>query len=416
MEHLPIALILIGSVIFLLVIFQLLRRPPGDFSRLIGEFQNLQKNQERAERMIKEEIAKNREESANAARRDREELTTQSKAFSDSILKELLSLTNINEQKLEQMRGTIEQRLKVLQDENSQKLEKMREVVDEKLHATLEKRLGESFKLVSDRLEQVYKGLGEMHNLAAGVGDLKKVLANVKTRGAWGEVQLGNLLEQVLTRDQYETNVVTKKDSSDRVEFAIKLPGRDENTGVVWLPIDAKFPLEDYQRLLDAQERGDISEIKRLEDCLGTVIKNQAKKIRDKYIDPPYTTDFAIMFLPVEGLYAEALRRSGLCELLQREYRIVPTGPTTITALLNSLQMGFRTLAIEKRASEVWQILGAVKTDFSKFGDILDKTKKKLEEASNSIEDASKKSRYIERKLRDVQKLPAQETPLKKLS
>ena len=256
--------------------------------------------------------------------------------------------------------------------------------------------------MVSDRLEKVHQGLGEMQNLAVGVGDLKKVLTNVKTRGTWGEIQLGNLLEQILTPSQYEKNFITKKGSNDPVEFAIKLP-REEG---VYIPIDAKFPKEDYERLLQAQEEGNYAMVEECTKAIENRIKLEAKKIKDKYIDPPYTTDFAILYLPIEGLYAEVLRRTGLCEFLQREYRISVAGPTTIAALLNSLQMGFRTLAVEKRASQVWELLGVVKGEFGKFGDLLDKTKEKLDLASKNIEDATRKSRTIERKLRDVQDLP----------
>jgi DNA recombination protein RmuC len=289
----------------------------------------------------------------------------------------------------------------------------MRSTVDEKLSSTLEQRLGESFRLVSERLEMVHKGLGEMQNLASGVGDLKRVLTNVKTRGTWGEIQLGNILEQILTRDQYSMNVATRKNSSERVEFAVKLPGKDEKGGeVVWLPIDSKFPQEDYQRLMDAQEQGNSVLAEEAAKAMELKVKSFARDIRDKYIDPPGTTDFGIMFLPTEGLYAEVLRRPGLCDCLQREYRIVVSGPTTLIALLNSLQMGFRTLAIEKRSSEVWTLLGAVKTEFGRFGDILDKTQKKLQEASNTIEDAARKSRSIGRKLKNVQELSVDDSKL----
>jgi DNA recombination protein RmuC len=282
----------------------------------------------------------------------------------------------------------------------------MRQTVDEKLEQTLETRLGEKFKIVSDRLEQVYKGLGEMQTLASGVGDLKKVLTNVKTRGTWGEVQLGNLLEQILSPEQYAKNVITKKGSSERVEYAIKLPGRDEKIETVWLPIDAKFPVEDYQRLVEVQEACDIAQVEQLSKNIEARIKLEAKDIKEKYLDPPYTTDFGILFLPIEGLYAEVLRRSGLTDELQSNYRVVIAGPTTIAALLNSLQMGFRTLVIEKRSSEVWEILGIIKNEFGKFGELLDKTHKKLKEATNNIETATKKTRTIEKKLRKVQSLP----------
>jgi DNA recombination protein RmuC len=324
---------------------------------------------------------------------------------------QLSTLTQSNEQKLDKMRETVEERLKLLQEDNTNKLDKMRETVDEKLHATLERRLGESFKLVSERLEMVHKGLGEMQNLAIGVGDLKKVLSNVKTRGILGEIQLGNILEQILTTEQYAKNVATKKGSREHVEFAIKLPGRDDSGEVVYLPLDAKFPREHYDSLMSAYDHGDPAAVDEAGKLLEGNIKKFAKDIKDKYIDPPYTTDFGIMFLPVEGLYAEVVRRPGLIETLQRDFKIIITGPTTLAAILNSLQMGFRTLAIEKRSSEVWTLLGAVKTEFGKFGDILEKTQKKLQEASNTIEDAAKKSRTIERKLKNVQELPSTEAP-----
>lgn len=347
---------------------------------------SLSQNLERTERIVREEIGQNRRELGETL-----------KGFGDSL-----------QQGLERVREGVEKRLEFIQKDNNEKLEQMRATVDEKLHATLEKRLGESFKLVDEQLSKVHKDLGEMRNLAVGVGDLKKVLTNVKTRGTWGEVQLGNLLEQVLTPEQYEKNIVTKKNSKDPVEFAIVFPGKDGEA--VRLPIDAKFPIEDYQRLQEAQENGDKAAVDEAFKALEQRIKLEAKKIQEKYVDPPYTTDFAIMFLPMEGLYAEVISRPGLSDMLQREYRISVAGPNTIFAFLNSLQMGFRTLAVEKRASEVWQLLGAVKTEFGKFGDILEKTQKKLQEASNTIEDASKKSRNIERKLGKVQELPAAQT------
>jgi len=384
---------------------------------------DMQKNQDRIESAVKEEISRNREEMLLQTRQMREETTGYLQKFNESLLSrmadiatlqknqldtfsnQLAQLTQLNEQKMQSMRQTIETQLRSLQEDNMKKLEQMRQTVDEKLHSTLEKRLGESFKLVSDRLEQVHKGLGEMQTLATGVGDLKKVLTNVKTRGTWGEIQLGNLLEQVLHADQYAQNVAVKKNSKERVEFAIKLPGYEGKP--VWLPIDAKFPIEDYQRLLEAQENVQVTLIEECGKALEQRIKSQAKDIKEKYIDPPQTTDFGVLYLPIEGLYAEVLRRPGLCELLQRDYRVIITGPTTVAALLNSLQMGFRTLAIEKRASEVWMILSEVKTEFSRFGEILDKTHKKLQEASNTIEDAAKKSRTIERRLKHVQDLPS---------
>jgi len=304
--------------------------------------------------------------------------------------------------------AALKSELGAIRTENSAKLEEMRMTVDEKLHATLEQRLGESFKLVSDRLEQVHRGLGEMQALATGVGDLRKVLMNVKTRGTWGEVQLETLLDQVLTIDQYSKNVATKPGSLARVEFAIRLPGRDES-GSVWLPIDAKFPLEDYQRLVDSQEKVDLPMVEEAGRALETRIKAEARSIREKYIEPPHTTDFAILYLPTEGLYAEVLRRPGLADLIQRDFRILLCGPTNLAALLNSLQMGFRTLAIEKRSSEVWNVLAAVKTEFGKFGEALAHTKRKLDEASNSIDSAARRNRVLTRKLSGVDELPAPE-------
>lgn len=308
-----------------------------------------------------------------------------------------------NEGRMERMRETLNQSVTQLREENGKKLEEMRQTVDEKLHATLDKRLGESFSLVNQRLEQVYRGLGEMQSLASGVGDLKKVLTNVKTRGVWGEMQLGALLSQVLSPSQYDENVAVVPGSSQRVEFAVKLPGQGE--GTVYLPIDSKFPIEDYERLLAAYDIGDQAVIGAASSALQTALKTEAKRIADKYIAPPYTTDFAIMFLPIEGLYAEALRIRGLTEELQEKMRIVVAGPTTLNALLTSLQVGFRTLAIEQRTGEVWQLLSAVKTEFGKFSLLLENTEKKLHAAAESIESASRKTRTIERKLRQVEAL-----------
>ena len=378
---------------------------------------------ERLERLVREEGDRSRQQTLSGERAMREEMTGLIHQYNeavvrrvnensgaqlaqlDSFAKQLRQLTQSNEEKLERLRETMQKQIGALQEDNSQKLESMRQTVDEKLHATLEKRLGESFQMVSDRLEQVHKGLGEMQTLAAGVGDLKKVLTNVKTRGTWGEIQLGALLEQILAPGQFEANVATKPGSAERVEFAIVLPGRAE-AGCVYLPVDAKFPQEDYQRLLEAQEMADVMGAEAAARALEIRIKAEAKDIRDKYLSPPATTDFGILFLPVEGLYAEVLRRTGLYETLMREYHVTVAGPTTLAAILNSLQMGFRTLAIEKRSSEVWLLLSAVKTEFSKFGDILDKTNKKLQEASNVMDDAARKSRTIERKLKGVQFLP----------
>ena len=329
--------------------------------------------------------------------------------FSDTLAEQLRLLADGNERRLGEMRLAVETRLVALQDGNEKKLEQMRATVDEKLHATLEQRLGESFKQVADRLEQVHKGLGEMQTLARDVGSLNRVLTNVKTRGVFGEVQLAGLLEQVFTPEQYATNVATVPGSNERVEFAIRLPGKgmDGSHGPpLWLPIDAKFPREDYDRLLDAHERADAPAMELHAKAIEVRLRLEARSIRDKYVSPPHTTDFAILFLPTEGLYAEALRRPGLSEALQREYKVMMAGPTTLLATLNSLQMGFRTLALEKRSAEVWDVLGAVKTEFSKFGDVLARTKKKLEEAGNTIEQAEVRSRAMVRQLRSVEALP----------
>jgi len=321
----------------------------------------------------------------------------------------LEKLTSSNEAKLDGLKAAVEERLRCIQEDNAKQLESMRATVDEKLQGTLEKRLGESFKQVSDRLEQVYKGLGEMQALATGVGDLKKVLTNVKTRGTWGEVQLWAMLEQVLNPDQYDVNVATKG-GAERVEFAIRLPGRGADPDdVVWLPIDAKFPVEDWQRLVEAQERSDAEGAEAASKGLENRIKQCAWDICEKYLNPPATTDFGILFLPIEGLFAEVIRRPGLAEFVQRECKVVIAGPTTIWSILNSLQMGFRTLAIEKRSSEVWDLLGAVKTEWTKYGDVLAKVQKKLHEASNTIDQAQTRTRAIGRKLKDVQELPADE-------
>jgi DNA recombination protein RmuC len=508
-DMLLVLLIMAVAAVVVLQVLLLRRKVAVDPESLRGRFEGVAQGQERTERIVREEIARGREEASDSARGLREEVSRQVKAFNDSVLKqmadiagiekqqletfalalegmressatrleamrltieerldkltddsgkrlaaariesaeqskqmrdetavalknfndsvlrsvaemahgqrgqfdsfktELTKLTDSNEKKLAELRATVESKLSEMQTQNAAKLDEMRQTVDEKLQGTLEKRLGESFKLVSDRLEQVHKGLGEMQTLAGGVGDLKRVLVNVKTRGTWGEMQLGNLLEQVLSPEQYAANVATKKDSNDRVEFAIRLPGREDNEGeVVWLPIDAKFPREDYERLVEASERSNPVAVEEAAKALEARVRAQAKSIREKYIDPPGTTDFAILFLPIEGLYAEVLRRPALVESLQRDCRVSIAGPTTLAALLNSLQMGFRTLAIQKRSSEVWNVLGEVKTQFGKFGEVLDKVKTKLTEASNTIEKVQVRTRAINRKLRDVQELP----------
>ena len=379
----------LGGGLLVAIIFLLARRGRVDDGALVGKIDLLERAQERGERMLREEMARSREEGANAAKTQREELT----------------------KSLESVRSIVDLRLTQLQEDNSKQIDKMRATVDEKLQGTLEKRLGESFKLVSDRLEQVHQGLGAMQQLASDVGGLQRVLTNVKTRGGWGEVQLGALLEQVLTPEQFARNVKTRDESAENVEFAIKLPG-DENGAPVWLPIDAKFPTEDYHRLIAAQEQGDTNAVEESMKSLEAQLKRSAKDICQKYINPPKTTDFALMFLPTEGLYAEAIRRVGLVEQVQRDCRVVFAGPTTLAALLNSLQMGFRTLAIQKRSSEVWNLLAVVKSEFGKFGEALSGVKEKLDQAARKIEDVDVRSRAITRKLRDVEELPSNPQPL----
>ena len=381
----------LGGGLLVAIIFLLARRGRVDDGALVGKIDLLERAQERGERMLRDEMARSREEGANAAKTQREELT----------------------KSLESVRSIVDLRLTQLQEDNSKQIDKMRATVDEKLQGTLEKRLGESFKLVSDRLEQVHQGLGAMQQLASDVGGLQRVLTNVKTRGGWGEVQLGALLEQVLTPEQFARNVKTRDESAENVEFAIKLPG-DENGAPVWLPIDAKFPTEDYHRLIAAQEQGDTNAVEEAMKSLEAQLKRSAKDICQKYINPPKTTDFALMFLPTEGLYAEAIRRVGLVEQVQRDCRVVFAGPTTLAALLNSLQMGFRTLAIQKRSSEVWNLLAVVKSEFGKFGEALSGVKEKLDQAARKIEDVDVRSRAITKKLRDVEELPSNPQPLLK--
>jgi len=341
------------------------------------------------------------------AKDNREELTNSLKDFSEIFSKNVKDFNDLQKQKFDAMATKQDELVK----STELKLEKMRETVDEKLHKTLEERLGQSFKIVSERLEAVQKGLGEMQNLANGVGDLKKVLSNVKTRGVLGEIQLGNILEQIMAPEQYEANVKTKQGSNDHVEFAIKLPGKDDHGKEVYLPIDAKFPQEDYVRLQTAYDEGDVAGVDAANKALTQSIKKFAKDIRDKYIDPPHTTDFGIMFLPIEGLFAEVVRQPEVVALLQREYKIIVTGPTTLAAMLNSLQMGFKTLAIQKRSSEVWQILGAVKTEFGKFGGVLEKAQKKLNEANKELDTlVGTRTRMMLSKLKKVEELPTAES------
>jgi len=379
----------LGAGLLVAIILLLARRAGSGDVALGGKLELLERAQERSERMLREEMARGREEGATAAKTQREELT----------------------KSLEGVRSIVDLRLKDLQEDNSKQIDKMRATVDEKLQGTLEKRLGESFKLVSDRLEQVHQGLGAMQQLASDVGGLQRVLTNVKTRGGWSEWQLGILLEEMLTPEQFAKNMKTRDDTDERVEFAIKLPG-DENGAPVWLPIDAKFPMEHYERLTAAQESGDSTAVEAAMKVLETQLKRCAKDICEKYINPPKTTDFALLFLPSEGLYAEAIRRVGLVQNVQRDCRVTFVGPTTLAALLNSLQMGFRTLAIQRRSSEVWNLLATVKTEFGKFGDALSAVKEKIDQASRKMEDVDVRSRVITKKLRDVEELPSNPQPM----
>ena len=427
--NLLLTLILLGVLV--LLYFVIKKKEDLNVESLIKE--QLAVSDAKIEAFLSAEMSTNRKEQAESEKRVREELSGLFKTFGDSIEKRMIDfssaqnksfdnfstklseLTDRNDVKMDKVKETVERKLDAIQKDNSEKLESMRVTVDEKLHATLEKRFGESFKLVSDRLDLVHKGLGEMQTIATGVGDLKKVLSNVKTRGTWGEAQLGNLIEEIFTPDQYEKNVRTKKSSKDNVEYAIKLPGGEDGKHI-WLPIDAKFPLEDYQKLMEAQEQGNILLVDELGKALETRIKAEAKDIRDKYIDVPNTTDFGILFVPTESLYAEILRRPGLYELLRRDLKVIITGPTTIQVILNSLQVGFRTLNIQKRSSEVWAVLSTVKSEFGKFGDLLEKTHKKIQEAGNVMEDAMSKTRNIEKKLGRVQEVSGIESPGEVLS
>jgi DNA recombination protein RmuC len=374
---------LIGGGLIVAVVVLLTRRGNQ------GAATDMAKRLETIDRSLRDEFSRNREEAGAAAKNQREELA----------------------RSLEGVRSIVDVRLRQLQDDNAQQIDKMRATVDEKLQGTLEKRLGESFKLVSDRLEQVHQGLGAMQQLASDVGGLQRVLTNVKTRGGWSEWQLGVLLDEMLTPEQFAKNIKMRDDTDERVEFAIKLPG-DENGAPVWLPIDAKFPMEHYDRLAAAQEKGDPAAVETAIKTLETQLKRCAKDICEKYINPPKTTDFALLFLPSEGLYAEAIRRVGLVQNVQRDCRVTFVGPTTLAALLNSLQMGFRTLAIQKRSSEVWKKLAEVKTEFGKFGEALSAVKEKIEQASRKMEDVDVRSRVITKKLRDVEELPSNPQPM----
>lgn len=424
-----LAIGLAAGVIVTAIVFLIARRRSGLGEELVQRLGDLAQAQEREEKMFRDEFSRSREEMAGAARAQRDELNgalqrlgeTTVKSISEvgallkgpleNVVGQTSKLSEANEQRLEALRSIVDTRLKQLQEDNSKQLDRMRVTVDEKLQGTLEKRLGESFKLVSERLEQVHQGLGAMQQLASDVGGLQRVLTNVKTRGGWGEVQLGALLEQVLTPEQFARNVRPREESGETVEFAIKLPG-DGNGAPVWLPIDAKFPVEDYHRLVAAQDANDLPATELATKNLETQLRKGAKDICSKYINPPKTTDFALMFLPTEGLYAEAIRRVGLVEQVQRDCRVVITGPTTLAALLNSLQMGFRTLSIQQRSSEVWNLLAAVKTEFGKFGGALSAVKEKLDQAARKMEDVDVRSRALTRKLRDVEELPSNPQPL----
>ena len=421
--------LLISLVTLLLVVLAAIVALAAQMARrlqaLAPQLQAVEKTTERNERLVRDEMATHRQELALGVKHLREELQASLRGMNDSLVRAVAEfgatqhaqlqdqvgtvgqMIETHERRQQELRQAVERHLEELQQDNSAKLEQMRQTVEEKLHGMLETRLGESFKLVSYRMEQVHKVLGEMQSLALGVGYLKRILTNVKTRGTWGEVKLGSLLGQLLDPEQYLTNVRIQEDSDERVEFAIRLPGQGPGGFEVLLPIDAKCPVEDYQRLVEASEGGNPEKVEAFGKELEATIKGCAKQIRMKYIHPPRTTDFAILYLPTEGLYSEVLRRIGLTEGLQRDFRVVVAGPTTLTAIVSSLQMGFRTLAIQQRSSEVWRILGAVKTEFGKFGEMLSKVQKKLTEASNTIDQAAKRHRAIDRELRDVEALPA---------
>lgn len=431
LDWIAIGLLLVLFVLLVIVLVAVWRRESPD--DLLRQFHDeARADNERSERELREEVDRSargtRQELAQtlslfqqsmaetlrhatgsqdgALARMADQQATALQRFSSTLAEQLAALTATTDHRMAEMRAAVEARLAAIQADNERKLEQMRATVDEKLHATLEQRLGESFKQVADRLDQVHKGLGEMQTLARDVGSLSRVLGNVKTRGVFGEVQLAGLLEQVFTPEQYAINVETVPGSGARVEFALRLPGQRSDGVPLWLPIDAKFPREDYERLLDAQERADPVASEAAARAIELRLRAEARTIRDKYLAPPHTTDFAILFVPTEGLYAEALRRPGLVEALQREHRVMLAGPTTLLATLNSLQMGFRTLALERRSVEVWEVLGAVKTEFQKFGEALAKTRKKLDEASSSIEMAERRSRVMARELRSVEALP----------
>jgi len=420
-NHLLIAIIVISTVQLLLLLFNRKQDGSADLEALKTSIQVSLSSFESA---IREELRANRMESTRATKDGQDLMGRQLGLFGQnqgtllsSFQKQLTDLTKANQngfyefsasitKSLHDIRLEVNSRLQSIQKDNTVQLEKMRATVDEKLQKTLEERLGKSFQLVSQHLVEVQKGLGEMQTLAHGVGDLKKVLTNVKTRGVMGEIQLANILEQLLTPEQYSLNVATIPDSNCHVEFAIKMPGRDEAGTTVWLPIDAKFPMDRYEQVQDAYDAGDADLITKANKDLNNTIKSMARDIHEKYISPPHTTDFGILFLPTEGLYADVIRVPELAQTIQRDYKIVLAGPTNLAALLNSLQMGFRSVAIEKRSSEVWKVLGAVKTEFGKFGAVLEKVQTKLQQASSTIGKVGVRSRAIERNLRDVESLP----------
>lgn len=408
-------LILFGTVITsVLAIALLVRGSKGSEDVAKGVRDDLRIGREEARsagKELREEVSAGLKSTNETLSRTLENMGQVQQAQLETMTKQLKELNESNQGALDRIRTTFDSRVKELQEGNEKKLEEMRKTVDEKLHDTLEKRLGESFKLVSDRLDAVHKGLGEMQSLATGVGDLKRVLTNVKARGTWAEVQLGAILEQILTLEQYEKNVQVKADSAERVEYAVRLPGPKEDPRTcMWLPIDSKFPQEDYLRLQEAADRADLDAVQKATDDLARTVRAAARDIHDKYVNPPTTTDFGIMFLATEGLYAEVLRQPALVEDLQQRYRVVVAGPTTLAAILSSLRMGFQTLVIEKRAAEVWRVLGAIKTEFGKFGEVLDKVRRQLNTASRTIEETSVRSRAMEKRLRSVEQLPEAES------
>jgi DNA recombination protein RmuC len=425
MSGLILAVLVLVILSVILQVVAMLRSRSAGLEGLASTLDRVSQSLDRSEKAVRQELQQVRIDTKEDARMLRKEVQDTLLQIAGSSQKSVLDLGTLQsdqfshfssrlaevgatvENRLDGIRKTLVENLTLVRSDNETKLEQMRVTVDEKLQGTLDRRLGESFQQVSDRLDQVHRGLGEMQVLTNGVGDLKKVLTNVKARGTWGEVQLGNLLQEVLSEQQYAKNVETRPGSGERVEFAVKLPGNGDGDEPVWLPIDSKFPVEDYQRLVEAAERGDADAVEVSAKALENAARSCAKTIHEKYVNPPGTTDFAIMFLPTEGLYAEVLRRPGLSESLQHDYRVMVTGPTTLCAFLNSLQMGFRTLAIAKRTSEVWKMLGTVKAEFGKFGDALDKVKKKLEAASKSIETAERRSRAITRQLTKVEELPS---------